>query len=281
MSIQERQNLPESLEKLAAQRLVYRRAKLVRNVGMVAVLVVAVFALVGAVMQNKDFNYGVTLVALITWFVDQFVLKEWEASFKKEAATIQEDFDCSVLEIPWATHKRVKRPSADRVKQLAAQARKHPKVVKNLRDWYTPSAIPDDPMLAKVHCQRMNCWWDVNLRDLWRMVLSIAFWVFATIAVLLAIVTGITVAKFVALLSAALRVLAWGVGELRGQKSAAKSVREMHELLGQVGDASNVTDSQLRCFQDEIFEHRKTNPPVPEWFFWLNRDRQESDAASL
>lgn len=267
------------MEKLAAQRLLYRRSKLARNVGMLMVLTIAVLALIGAVAQNKDFNYGVALAALFTWFFDQFFLKEIEGKNKKEAAAIQEDFDCAVLDIPWPAHKRVKRQTRDRIRQLAAQANKNSEIVKKLRDWYTPSAIPEDKTQAQIHCQRMNCWWDVDLRKRWRTVLSVAFWVFVVIAILLAIVFGITVAKFVALVASGLRILAWGIGELKGQDSAIKNVQEIHEMLNAAEEDTNITGTQIRCFQDEIFDHRRTNPPVPEWFFWWNRDRQEAEAA--
>ncbi len=83
MSIQERQNLPEALQKLAAQRLLYRRAKLVRNLAMLTVLFIAVLALIGAVVQNNDFSYCVILAALFTWFLDQFVFKELEAKIRR------------------------------------------------------------------------------------------------------------------------------------------------------------------------------------------------------
>jgi hypothetical protein len=275
MNIQERQNLPESLDKLAAQRLLYRRAKLVRNVAMLTVLCIAILALIGSVVQNKDFSYGVTVAALFTWFLDQFFLKEAEAKNKKEAATIQEDFDCTVLDIPWPNHKRVKWPTRDRINQLALEANKNPEIVRKLNDWYTPSAIPEGEVNAKIHCQRMNCWWDVDLRKRWRTVLAIAFWVFIMIAILFAVVSGITVAKFVALVASGLRILAWGIGELKAQDSAIKNVQEIHEMLDKAGEKSKSSSSQIRCFQDEIFEHRRTNSPVPEWFFRRNRDRQE------
>lgn len=280
MNIQERQNLPEALEKLAAQRVLYRWAKFVRNAAMLTVLGIAVLALIGAAVQNKDYSYGVAVAALFTWFLDQFFLKEVESKNKREAAAIQEDFDCSVLDIPWPTHKRVKRPTRDRIKQLATQAHKNPTIVRKLTDWYTPSAIPEGIEQAKIHCQRMNCWWDVDLRKRWRAVLATAFWVFVVVAILLAVVSGITVAKFVALVASGLRILAWGIGELKAQDSAIKNVQEIHEMLDKAGGKSKPSKSEIRCFQDEIFEHRRSNPPVPEWFFWRNRDRQEAEAAN-
>ena len=280
MSIGERQNLPESLDKLAAQRLLYRRAKLVRNFGMLLVLVLAILALVGAFVQSKDFSYGVTLTALFTWFIDQFVIREIETTNKREAATIQEDFDCIVLDIPWPYHKREKRPTRDRVNQLATLAHKNPDIVKNLEDWYPLAGLPEAEAQAKVHCQRINCWWDINLRKRWQTMLAVSFWAFVTVAIFVSIFTGITVAKFMALVASALRILAWGITELKGQGSTIKNVQGIHQMLDEVEAQSSITPEQIRCFQDEILEHRRTNPPIPEWFFWLNRDRQEAEAAN-
>ena len=105
MSIQEKQNHPESLAKLAAQRLLYQRAKWMRNIGMALILLIAIGGLAASVMENQSFGHFFPLIALAMWFVDQQVLKRKEIAFKTEAATIQEDFDCFVLDLPWPSHK--------------------------------------------------------------------------------------------------------------------------------------------------------------------------------
>ena len=56
MSIQDRQNRPDSLAKLAAQRHMYRRAKCVRGVGMVLILLVATLGLAASVLDNEDLS---------------------------------------------------------------------------------------------------------------------------------------------------------------------------------------------------------------------------------
>lgn len=280
MNIQERQNLPESLDKLAAQGLLYRRAKRIRNVRMLLVALIAIAALAGFYCQNNHFTSGVMIAVIFTWFLDQIVLKELERKIKQEAATIHEEFDCEVLDLPWPDYKRVKRPTRDRIKQLARLARKKPKIVKNLKDWYTPNRIPDKKTQAQIFCQKMNCWWDLNLRKCWRIILAVAFSSFVAMAVLFAVLTGITVAKFLALVASTLRILAWGITEWKGQGEAIKTVQGLHELLSKSSDNPPMSSSFVRSIQDEIFEHRIKNPPVPEWLFWLKRDRQEAEAAN-
>ncbi len=279
MSIQERQNQPESLAKLAAQRLMYWRAKWVRNIGMVLILIVVAIGIVASGVENQSFSHSVPLIVLFIWFLDQQVLKRKESAFKTEAATIQEDFDCFVLDLPWPAHKGIQRPTPDRVKQLASKAKSKPKVSEKLDNWYTPSAIPEDPILSKIHCQRMNCWWDVNLRCRWRTALKVIFWIFVAVALFLAVVTEITVAKLVAIVASNIRVLAWGLDEINNQAEASRRIGGIHRHLSNLFGQKHILPFDIRIVQDEIFEHRRSNPPVPDWFYWRKRDSQELEAA--
>ena len=279
MSIQERQNQPESLAKLAAQRLLYSRAKRMRNIGIVLVLVAVILGLVASVVENQGFSYFVLLAVLITWFLDQQVLKRKESVLKKEAATIQEDFDCFVLDLPWPAQKGIQHPTPDRVQQLTSEAKSKPKVSEGLRDWYPPDSIPDDPIISKIHCQRINCWWDVNLRSRWSNLLQVIFWIFAGLVICLSVLTGITVAKFIAIIASNIRVLAWGLGEIKNQDEEIERIDRIHRYLSRFSDENSPSPSDIRSIQDEIFEHRRSNPPVPDWFYWRKRDSQEKEAA--
>ena len=279
MSIQEKQNCPESLAKLAAQRLLYRRAKWVRNLGVFLVILVGILLIAMFVTKNETFSHFVAFAAMFTWFLDQIVLKHWESTLKKEAATIQEEFDCFVLDLPWPEHKGINHPTPDRIKQLASKARNVRKVSAKLKDWYTPDAIPNEPNRARVHCQRMNCWWDVSLRRKWKTCLIVVFWCFVPLTVLVSIVTGLTVAKLIALVASNLRVLAWGISEIREQSASIERINGIHCYLSSFSSEKPILPSDIRCVQDEIFEHRCSSPPIPDWFYWWERDDQELEAA--
>ena len=279
MSIQDRQNQPESLAKLAAQRLLYRYSKRVRNLNAIVVVLVGVSALATSIAESQTASYAITVAILASWLLDELVLKERENAFKTEGATIQEDFDCFVLDLPWPVHKGIQRPTPDRVKQLATVAKGTPGASEKLENWYTPDAIPSDPVLAKIHCQRMNCWWDVNLRRRWTTALKMVFWGVVVLALFLAIVTGVTVAKLVVLTASGIRILAWGIGETKAQNAAIKRIERIHGYLSELLSKVPINSFDIRGIQDEIFEHRRSNPPVPDWFYWRGREGQELDAA--
>lgn len=279
MSIQERQNRPEALEKLAAQRLLYRRAKRMRNIRIALILVVVILGLAASVVGNQEFSHLVLLPVLITWFLDQQVLKRKESEFKKEAATIQEDFDCFILELPWPSQKGIQRPTPDRIKQLTIEAKSKPKGSERLRDWYTPDAIPDDPIFSKIHCQRMSCWWDVNLRRSWLGGLKLSFIISAFLALCLSVLTDITVAKLIAIIVSNIRVFAWGLGETKDQEDTIKRLDGIHRNLSKFCNKNPPSPSDIRSIQDEIFGYRRSNSPVPDWLYWRKRDDQELEAA--
>ena len=278
MSIQDRQNRPESLQKLEATSVLYHRAKWARSLGFSLVIFVAMLLIAMFVTKNETFSHFVAFVAIVTWFIDQIVLKAWERTIKKEAATIQEEFDCFVLDLPWPEHKGINHPTPDRLKELAIKASKHPRICAKLKDWYTPNAIPDEPDRARVHCQRMNCWWDVQLRRKWKTFLRSVFWCFVTVTLLVSVVTGLTVAKLIALAASNLRVLAWGINEIRDQSTTIDHISGLHRYLSSFSSEKPISPSESRRIQDEIFEHRCSNPPVPNWFYRLNRDNQELEA---
>ena len=277
MSIAERQNTPESLAKLAAQRLLYSRAKRVRNIGALLVLTIAMLGLAASVSADQCLGQFLPLFALTMWFVDQEVLKRMEARIRTEAATIQEDFDCFVLDLPWPTHKGIDHPTSDRLRQLSEEAKSKPGISEGLRDWYSPAAIPEHPLLSKIHCQRINHWWELTLRKRWNGLLTVGSWSFVFVVLLLSVCTGITVAKFAAIAASNLRVIAWARDEVRDRFMEIQQMDRMHRHLSSYTAENVPSPSDIRSVQDEVYELRRSKSPLPEWFYWLNRDRLERE----
>lgn len=278
MSIQERQNRPDSLALLAAQRLLYSRAKRMRTFGVAMVALIAVLGLGAAVSTDTVICHFLPAFVLLSWLFDQQVLKRRESVLRAEAAAVQESFDCDVLGLSWPSYKGIDRPTYDRVKHLSMAARTEG-ALHALEDWYPPDNIPTDPVLAKVHCQRMNCWWDVTLRRKWSTLVAVLFWGFLGLLLFLSVMTGITVAKLVAILASNVRILAWGLGERQNQAEAIVRVEGIHSFLSSFTAEQTPLPADLRSVQDAIFDHRRASSPVPDWLYRWNREEQEREAA--
>ena len=280
MSIQERQNKEESIGKLASQRFLYSRAKLTRTCEMCLILLVSLLGLGSTAIENSALSQWIPLIVLIVWIADQFILRKIISAFKTEAAIVQEDFDCFVLDLAWPVHKGIERPTPDRSKQLARKACRKSGGSAGLIDWYAPNEIPRDPIQSKIYCQKMNCWWDVNLRRRWKNLLYVALGSFVVLALILGFSNNITVVRFVALVASSLGVLGWGIAEIIDQGESGKKINGLHRYLASLSQLEQISPSAVRSVQDEIFEHRRTSPLVPDWFYWFYRNDQESEATA-
>ena len=167
MNVHERQNSQWALDRLVAQRLLYRQVKTVENWRLALLAFVAALLLWGLIAEEGSFLQVATTVVVFLWFLDQVVLVRYTGRMKEEAAAIQEDFDCFVLDIPWPEHGGLERPTEDRVRELARKGRETPTVGERVTDWYGGDDIPVDALAARLHCQRFNCWWDGRLRREW------------------------------------------------------------------------------------------------------------------
>jgi len=86
MNVRERQNKQCSLDKLVAQRFLYRRAKWVEILRRLSVVIIAVVLLLGLAAEREIFSQVAALIVVILWFLDQMVgsipTKEQSATWK-------------------------------------------------------------------------------------------------------------------------------------------------------------------------------------------------------
>ena len=118
--IGERQNSEWSLDRLAAQRLLYGQAKSIENCRLLSILLVVVLLLVGLSVDAGPSGQGATMAIVLLWFVDQVLLALCVVRKEDEAVTIHEAFDFFVLDIPWPNHLDVVDATGARV--VAEQA---------------------------------------------------------------------------------------------------------------------------------------------------------------
>ena len=277
MSVRERQNSQRSLDRLVAQRFLYRQVKSVENWRLALLVFVVALLLWGLVAGGEPFVRVATTVVVFLWFLDQVILVRCTGQMKEEAAAIQEDFDCFVLDIPWPAHRGVERPTDDRVRELARKAKPVATVGEGLADWYGGEDIPTDALAARLHCQRANCRWDGRLRREWICFISSAVLVLGAVCIAMAALFGISVLEVVLAVAAGLRLLAWLFTEYRDQRVAKKRMEKLHTYLSR-GDTrvGPMTLCDVRLVQAMIFEHRRTCPTMPDWFYRFRRDAYEA-----
>jgi len=271
-TIPDQQNAQQQLERLAAQRALYSRAKIVA--GMQAILSVpaavawSVFANIYPTMKPWAALWG-----LVVTLLDVGFLETLQSSSQKDAAKIQEAFDCAVLDLPWNTLVVGSRPDPERIAEAAQKYRPNPK--HPIENWY-PREVADLPISsARLVCQRTNLWWDWKLRQRYGWVLLGGGFALAVAS----LVTGLArhyslevslLTFWVPLAPAYL----WTVREFRKHQAAAKvsdTLKGYVEGLWGKALAGSSSEEELKAesrkVQDQIYLRRRDSTLVFDWIY--------------
>jgi hypothetical protein len=276
-----RQNEQHSLDLLAAQWKLYGRAKWAAGlqVGLVVVLPAALLVAVNAVSSLKPVAAAVSLAIAV---LDAAMLDRWKLRLQRRAATVQELFDCKVMELEWPSVKG-RRPDREDVAGLSAGADFGP-----FRNWYPP-AVGDLPLhAARVVCQRSNCRWDSKLRRFFRtLVLGFAI-ALLLLALAVAVLQDLLFEDFILRwLAPIVPIALWAFREAFRQTEAADRAERLKEFGDDLwartmagAESSESISWTSRRLQDELFEHRQRSPLVFDWFYWKLRPSFETQMHS-
>ena len=194
---------------------------------------------------------------------------------KKQAAKIQEVFDCDILELEWAAIKIGRRPDEETVLEAASYFKKSNPNYPHLTDWYPPEIDQLPIHQARIICQRTNCWWDSKLRR------KYANWIVALLVTLVIALLIIGLIGNSSLESFILRTLVplnpaflLGTRQYSEHIESANSWHKLKEYSEQLWEQAiskqkvpqELTQSS-RCLQDEIYEHRCKSPLIFDWLY--------------
>jgi hypothetical protein len=278
--ITSRQNSPENIRLLAAQRSLYSRAK---RFGAVQAFLAGLTPLVGAiaVALKPNADTWAAFAGIVIAFVDTLWLDPKQNGLRNLAASVQEYFDCKVLQLPWNAALAGRPPSPEDIHEAAEGHT--PSSAAPLQDWY-PHAVSALPLYqGRLICQRTNCWWDSKLRQRY------GNWILGTVFLLsagvfaLGLLNGMSLQKFVlAVMAPLLPAALWAAREWRRQiETGLESDRQKEDsesLWGQVvrGEVAEPEASRRsRELQDAILVRRRGNAPVFDWVYRRLRTKQE------
>jgi hypothetical protein len=281
MSIATRQNEPDQIELLAAQRRLYSEAK---TSSTLRTIIAVVLAVGGPLLTSKypqcAAYVGVFSLAYLVF--DIALLENMERGRRKAAAMIQELFDTRVLEISWNTTVVGARPDTDVIARALAKAGKIDRVP--LRNWYSPEVADVPVEVGRVLCQRSNLSWDARLRTQYATALSVGLGLAVVVSIIVAVKLNMTLDAVLA--GFVLPCVPLLVIVIRQTVDNFRSASDTRDLIPKIDAAIETLCSGksvphlgvvTRTFQDEIFRHRLRCPLIYDWVYWLLRDRQESE----
>jgi hypothetical protein len=275
-----RQNSPENIRTLAAQRCLYSRAK---RLATIQVFLAGLTPIVGAiaVALKPAADTWAAFAGIVVAFVDTIWLDPKQKGLRNLAASVQEHFDCKVLQLPWNGALAGRHPNPEDIHE-AAEGHTSSSAAP-LEDWY-PYAVSALPLYqGRLVCQRTNCWWDSKLRQRYSNWIRGTVFVLSACVFALGLLNGMSLQKFVlAVMAPLLPAALWAAREWRRQSETALESdrqKEDSELLWSQVVSGEVSEPEVlrrsRELQDAILVRRRGNAPVFDWVYRRLRSKQE------
>jgi len=273
------QNAERQLQRLAAQRQLYATAKTLFGWQVFVSGPVAV-ALALFVLGSPQLKAYAAMWGIVVSLSDVFWLTPWQKRLRNKAARVQELFDCDVLVLPWDELKASKRPEPELVKEQSDKYKRWEASMPPLSNWYGPEVGCLPLHIARLACQRTNCWWDAKQRRRYAVLVIVGVAAVFLAVLCLAMRNGLTIEDFVLEVAAPLSpALLLGIRQFAEQMEAAARLDTLKEHAERLwNDALNGRqESEItlgaRGLQNEILENRKRSPLVFDLLFKrLRRD---------
>ena len=280
--IAEKQNQPDNLRRLAAQRQLYRESKRWTGVLLVSPIVLALAGNLAYLFPaGSAFAAFYALIGVVFTVVEYVVFNNLTSKGREEAARIQELFDCDVLELPWNEMVGEKPEPSDVERAAQRFVQKTPgDAYQTLRTWYD-RPTPDPSMalpLARVVCQKQNIKWDTHQRRSYARRLFFAMGAYAVILFVIGMAVNSSYRQpFEGPAIFAITVLVIGGKHAMDHHRAADQLDELKvQVTALLQEAKDLPESasltaKARDLQTEIFHHRKEHPPIFDWYYELEK----------
>jgi hypothetical protein len=168
--IAERQNAQENLRLLAAQRQLYSEEKEKTQIWYAFSLSIAVlFLATSALTFLNPYEEILAFAVLVVTWAELSVLPQLRQS-RIIAATIQEQFDCRVLDLEWndALTDETDSTIIEEVVQRFNKRKNLKREWEMLENWYENPTIYKGPIqMARIACLKENVRWDSGQRQEW------------------------------------------------------------------------------------------------------------------
>lgn len=283
--IPDEQNSEKQIGRLAAFSLFYQRAKVVAAIQFTLAVPMAVVS-AGIIAYEPKVKVWTTLFALTVALVDALILERIQNYFRKLAARTQEQFDCDLFGLEWRSLRGGEKPEIGDVLHAANRFKKKNSEMSHLKDWYPPAVDKVPLSLARLICQRTNCWWDSSLRKKYANALIAILLLVIVTVIVIALFQHQTVEQMILTVYAPIApAILWTVREVRRQHDAAEALDKLRShveriwasaLKGQPTRAE--LDAAAREIQDSLFDGRSKNPLI---FDWINNLVRPSHQISM
>lgn len=275
--IGKRQNEEISIQKLAAQRQLYREAKRKQTLSAVFCVVVPFLLSAAEAVIGKTWALTVilALISVLSMYISR-ITDKCISEKKRRAADIQQSFDVYVYQMPWSRGLFGNKRNCDR-----DVARKAEIFLKNraerykLLNWYEPKYSKLSRERGIQCCQLENANWDAGLRKRLKAACYILTVFLVLVILAMSVIKNETVIECLIRMVFILPILTWLAkiaGELDGD------LERLNKIFQLIESEETKDMRYLQWIQSELYEHRKKCFLVPDWFYKRFQKNDEDTA---
>jgi hypothetical protein len=275
--ISERQNDLDMIDLLSAAGWHYGVAKRWHLVRVTGTVVLALAAPVVTFWLASTAEWVAAVAAL--WVVaGRTILTRLEDAEMHRGVTVQEQFDTALFGLGWNEGLAGPPPEHEDV----VHACDHASEAKRARkyDWYPDTGAAPRP-LDIVLCQRSSAAWGRRAHDRYATVLTLTTWAWFVAGLAMGIVAGVSLSGYlIELFLPSLPAFLDATELIRSHRSASAQKARLERMTNKLwerggADHGSVALSDCRSVQDLSYRLRRHNPQVAQWYYLLNRARDE------
>jgi hypothetical protein len=270
------------LKLLRARSNLYSRAS---TFAVLQAVLTVLFPVAGSILSiwRPELRAPVAAMSLAILALDALVFDRQQKLILGRAAKIIEQFDCAVLDIPWAPFVVGEKAEAEDINNAAARYSKRHDDSMVLK-WY-PEYVAQTPMhIGRIICQRSNLRFGSQLRRGYSAV--IAYGVVGLIALLIAagFAQNLRMNDWILTVAPATPILAWAAREFYRHRDMAEA---LEGLLGKVNNFweaaksgsydAEVCQQKSRELQNAIYWRRAAGPVVLSFLYRWKRNDLENE----
>ena len=269
--INQRENETNSLLMLAAQRQIYKEAKVInRIIILFSVIIPFILPILSIFITDTNFSLFSKIISIISWVIALY-LDVKRKKTQELAALIQQQFDVYVFSFKWddklfRKNKDVTYNITDKSDKLL---KKRTIEEEKLIDWY-PKEV-DELRLEKAIklCQEENVNWDSELRKFYRNITVCITIILFIIIIVIGIYQKDVLLVF---LSFGSTILQWEFTVITSIKNDLERLNKLSECINNIKICEL---DELLEIQRDIYEHRKNCYLIDDKIQNFLRDRLE------
>ena len=273
-TITKRQNSNANIARLAAQRQLYRDEGNIETVNVVLSVIIPLgIAVIQEVMTAWTWAKTASCCLSIAMLAVSIVLSSAGKRRKKLAASIQQEFDIDVFQMPWdeklfGLRKNLNDEIAGASKKILGS--EHEK--KMLYDWYTIAVESLTRNKAIAACQKENFNWDAGLRKRFRFFNIALLSLVIIVPVIICLVKQQSVEELLLNFIMVLPALKWSINNITGIN---EDLKRMEPIERAVYSREEKSMNQLQLTQKDIYMNRMATVKIPDWFYKCFKDNDE------